>query len=354
MRDRSARLASARGTTRALALAIALAIVTLSRVVDGGTWLRAVGDSLSSVEVMDESHAAWPPDRELRGDATGRHALDMATLKAMFSEFELNAPIVYPDAQRSWEDIGVASGFDHRDFADADEEEEEEEEGEKVEVREQSAEEKEAAKNKYFAFRANAAELQPMLNKHGGTVETALQIINARLKIDPNNPFLLADLGNTHRILGENKQAVECFTKALRFVKHFELYQLLGSALMALGRTEEAVKVFTQGLEKFPADTTLRLSLGLTYSQLENWREAMKCFKRVLRHNPNSNPNFAFAGEQLVHARRMEQMKSSVLLDTAVFVIFVFTCALAIWFRYYSKHKFGGVKGRHVGHKKRK
>jgi tetratricopeptide (TPR) repeat protein len=299
------------------------------------------------VEVIDESHSAWPPDMELRGDMTARHALDVQTLRALFTDFPRGPPIVYPDVQRSWEDVGVASGFDHKELADADDDDEgsNEDDGDVADEDDSSETwEREAAKNIYFHKRVSTAEMQPMLNKHGGSVESAFRIINERLKIDPKNPFLLVDLGNTHRILGQNKQALVHFNKASRFLKHAELYQLRGSTLMTLGRIEEASKVFGEGVENFPKEPNLRLSLGLAYAQLENWRDAIRMFRSVLR----LKPEFSFAAEQLAHAQMMAQRKSSVLLDTVIFGMFALVCAVAVWW------KFARKKGRHAGHKKRK
>jgi tetratricopeptide (TPR) repeat protein len=343
------RMTTTRATTLAFAVIGCILLASALPTSEAGTWLRATHDALSSVEVIDESHSDWPPDKELQKDAMALHSLDVSVLKALFAEFPRARTGVYPDKMRSWEDIGVASGFDNRDLADAADDEESGDEDD-VEVGDGDGGETlntETSKSVYFSRQATVAELQPVLDKHGGSIESALRIINDRLKIDPDNPFLLVDLGNTHRLLGENKQSLEYFNKASRFLQHADLYQLRGATLMALGRIEEASKVFGQGVDYFPRDATLRLSLGLAYSELENWREAIKMLKSVLR----LRPGFSFAAEQLAYASMMAQMKSSVLLETVIFVMFALVCAVVtvIWWKY-ARHK----KGRHFGHKKRK
>lgn len=63
-----------------------------------------------------------------------------------------------------------------------------------------------------------------MLNKYGGMVDSVFEMINWWLEIDLNNLVLWVDLGNMYRIMVENKEVVECFVKALRIMKYFELY----------------------------------------------------------------------------------------------------------------------------------
>merc|ERR1712216_206984 len=176
-------------------------------------------------------------------------------------------------------------------------------------------------KNKYFMSSVSASSLQHMLNKYGGTVDSAFETINRRLEIDPNNPVLWADLGNTHRIMAENKEAAECFAKALRIMKHPELYQLLGTCLVVTERTEEAIGIFKQGMETFPGDPASTFSLALVYLQLEQWHDAIVVLEALTR----VNPTFAggLANEHLLIARRQLQRESSGRIDAGVFVIFV-------------------------------
>ena len=173
--------------------------------------------------------------------------------------------------------------------------------------------------------------MQHILNKYGRTVESAMDVIKKRLQIDSNNPFLLNDLGLCHRILGENRKAAQCFSRALRIVKHPDLYRLLGTSLMVTDRVEDALKTFNQGAVMFPDDPSILYSIALVHVQLENWRDAVAVLEKVTHHDPHFAGGMAH--EHLLTATNNLRMQSSVRLEAGVFVMFMITIIMLAWMK---------------------
>jgi len=341
----------------AIAALCVVSAASSARTARAATWLRArVDDSASRPRVRGIETAAiggegWSDAWDLgsRRVKRARHAYSGAEMNRMFAGMPSAAPVVYTTPQRSWIDAGVSNEFDRKVLVEASDDDGESD-GMDEEERYDGDEALREKKNKYFTYSVSASSMQHMLNKYGGTVDSAFETIKRRLEIDPNNPLLWGDLGYTHRIMAENKEAAECFAKALRIMKHPELYQLLGTCLVVTERTEEAIGIFKQGIEAFPDDPAARFSLALVYLQLEQWHDAVVALEALTR----VNPTFAggLANEHLLIARRQLQRESSGRIDAGVFVMFVVTLVALAWLQM-SRH-FQRVKKAHLRKQKRR
>lgn len=121
-------------------------------------------------------------------------------------------------------------------------------------------------------------------------------IVHARagLALDPGNPFLWRHLGQAQVTLSETQAdpaasrsafeaAVESFSAALRLFPQ-EQWSLigLGGALDALGRFEEADRVFEQAIEWNPSSATMRFHLATHLRLAGRWDEAEAAYRRSL------------------------------------------------------------------------
>lgn len=332
---------------RALALALAMCAVAGAR---AGTALVGARASASgeayAVESIEDSDAwmrdAWTRDNRVMA----RHAHGAPTLVRMFDGLRARerVSVTYSTLQRGWTDAGVSREFDARALETAEEGGEGEGEGGDGEGegdgseggdgrRERSGGDRDRGEKKIRFFTTSVAPrtLQHMLNKYGGTVESTIEAITHRLEIDPQNPFLLGDLGHTYRILGDNERAAEVFTKALRQMEHPELFQMLGTCLMVTDRVDEAIATFRRGADAFPQDLSNRFSLALVSLELDDLHEAINELEAIVR----LSPNFAggLANEHLQAAKLAVQRRSSGKLDTGMFVMFIATLAVIAWLK---------------------
>ena len=325
-----------RATTerRARAVATLAAVVTLAATfarARGETWLRAVTENgrVRAIERAEMGGSEWRKSWERDLSVTERHSFSAQQLGVLFAKQEEPTAVEYDEFMRSWVDAGVSSEFDRRELVEA---EEEENSGERDEFStEDGEEEEEKGSNRFFTRSITSASMQHILNKYGRTVESAMDVIKKRLQIDPNNPFLLNDLGLCHRILGENRKAAECFSRALRIVKHPDLYRLLGTSLMVTDRVDDALKTFNQGAVMFPDDPSILYSIALVHVQLENWRDAVAVLEKVTHHDPHFAGGMAH--EHLLTATNNLRMQSSVRLEAGVFVMFIITIIMLAWMK---------------------
>ena len=74
------------------------------------------------------------------------------------------------------------------------------------------------------------------------------------------------------------------------------------------GQNEEALKEFSEALEKNPNHAMARLGLAVTYMQMGRDREAMQEFNLVIEHNPELAP--AYANRGILYDQRGEHRKA--------------------------------------------
>jgi tetratricopeptide (TPR) repeat protein len=78
-----------------------------------------------------------------------------------------------------------------------------------------------------------------------------------------------------HYIIGEfsNNQKVQ------------EVYSILGSVFDDMGKADEALSVYTNGIEKYPNYYLLHFNKGLTYTRIKKYDEALDCYISALKLN---------------------------------------------------------------------
>jgi tetratricopeptide (TPR) repeat protein len=89
------------------------------------------------------------------------------------------------------------------------------------------------------------------------------------------------------------KKLEECIDLSKQIIKHFPDDELLkgvfvhyGSALDDLGKPENAIKVYNEGLKKFPNYFLLNFNKGVTYLVMKEDEKAYPCFQDALITNP--------------------------------------------------------------------
>ncbi|MBS1719857.1 MAG: glycosyltransferase [Armatimonadetes bacterium] len=102
----------------------------------------------------------------------------------------------------------------------------------------------------------------------------------------PNHPFVLFNIGMTHRFTGEHVQAIEALDRCLSVSGPHEshvrkAFVLRGNSLRAMGRREEALETFQRGFELAPDDPELRFLQGLTQMELGRPLEAIHAYETM-------------------------------------------------------------------------
>ena len=128
--------------------------------------------------------------------------------------------------------------------------------------------------------------LAVLFDRYGG-VEKAFDVLLRSTRENPRDPVMWSDLGNAYRVKGESELAVECFERALRAQPHPDFYLNLGGVRFVMGEPEEAIRLFTLGLQMNPRHTLLQYSIGNAYASQGRTEEAVRSFEATLRIQPD-------------------------------------------------------------------
>ncbi|WP_226704950.1 tetratricopeptide repeat protein [Microbulbifer elongatus] len=83
-------------------------------------------------------------------------------------------------------------------------------------------------------------------------LDEALVLITKALELSPDDPAIIDSMGWAHHRLGNHVEAVRYLQKAHELMKDHEIAAHLGEALWALGKHQQAMQVWEQGLQSNP------------------------------------------------------------------------------------------------------
>ncbi|MEW8968314.1 tetratricopeptide repeat protein [Exiguobacterium alkaliphilum] len=126
--------------------------------------------------------------------------------------------------------------------------------------------------------------------RENGELERAKQLLLMLLRQDEKNPRLHAHCAWCYDALGEERQAVPHYERAIRLGlagdELRETYIGLGSTYRALGRYEDAEELFTKAIEQFPDIGALKAFQAMTRYNLGRHSEATGTLLELLA-SPN-------------------------------------------------------------------
>lgn len=141
-------------------------------------------------------------------------------------------------------------------------------------------------------YRANHSyspvlDLLGMIAYQAGQYDVAVNLMGAAVKVCPDNPFYLNNLGNAFLVNGRINEAIQCYRDAVRIDPNIaQAYFNLGVALMKRGLSDEALKSFEIALMLKPDYTDALYRSGIILSQKEKPDEAIICFEKLLKIEP--------------------------------------------------------------------
>ncbi|MFI6604084.1 tetratricopeptide repeat protein [Nonomuraea sp. NPDC050536] len=114
----------------------------------------------------------------------------------------------------------------------------------------------------------------------------------ARLAGDPDDPELVREVAYAHDRRGLEHEAVPYYERALALgaADRLGIFTGYGSTLRVIGRFEDAVKVFEQGLAEFPSDPALRAFLAMALYNRGDARRAVSTLLTLLAEKDQVGP----------------------------------------------------------------
>src|SRR4051794_9364093 len=116
---------------------------------------------------------------------------------------------------------------------------------------------------------ARGMYLLGVLARQANHPKDAAELIGRAIEIEPEVAEYHAELGETWIVLNDPQRAVPSIRRALELNPRMPAYNNLGHALLALGRIDEAIEVFTRGTQVHPDDFIAFSNLGAAYSMAD-------------------------------------------------------------------------------------
>ena len=120
----------------------------------------------------------------------------------------------------------------------------------------------------------------------------AYPLIMELLRLNPDDPQGLANLGISEIALGRPEQAIAYLNEALALEDppRFKIYFHQGVARSKLHRMEEAITWYRKAENLDPGHTHLLFNMAVTFDRLERYNEALNCYARFLKAGESSSP----------------------------------------------------------------
>lgn len=130
----------------------------------------------------------------------------------------------------------------------------------------------------------------------------------AKLREDPRNARLAAELGNQYAEIGDYINAAVMYREAVRSDSGNPLYlKDLGGVMHLLGKNEEAAKAFMLALRLDAAMVDAWRNLGVVHASQQRWAEALECFDQFSRLAPADSEAHRYRAVALEQLGRVQE-----------------------------------------------
>ena len=149
-----------------------------------------------------------------------------------------------------------------------------------------------------------------VLKGHGSVTDRqeAFERFERALRIDPNEPLVLNNIGVVLREMGRVAEAVEHHQKAVRVAPGYaEAYANLGADLHLLNRFEEAAVASRRALSIKPELSAARFDLGVTLGRLGQHELGLVELGEAAKADPQNLDNHIVLADALQRAGRLEE-----------------------------------------------
>jgi tetratricopeptide (TPR) repeat protein len=139
----------------------------------------------------------------------------------------------------------------------------------------------------------SSPETKELINKgiqahDANQFDQSIQYYQEALKIDSGNTEALYEMALSYSAKGEYQHSLDKALQGAEYDSPFinGFYLLIGTNLDDLGKSKDAIDVYTSTLKHFPKDYLLYYNLGLTYNRLQEYSAAKDAFKKALTIKP--------------------------------------------------------------------
>ncbi|MBW4554855.1 MAG: tetratricopeptide repeat protein [Trichormus sp. ATA11-4-KO1] len=144
---------------------------------------------------------------------------------------------------------------------------------------------------------------QAMSKYEQDNYQGALSDYNQIIQLEPNNEWHYFNRGQIRRLMKDKKGAAEDFQEAIKLnPTEASAYNMLGITLQELGKIEEGVEIFTQGIRTVPElnkkeRKSLYANRASAYMRLNNWQAALENLHKVIELDPSAAHYYTSRGK---------------------------------------------------------
>jgi tetratricopeptide (TPR) repeat protein len=133
--------------------------------------------------------------------------------------------------------------------------------------------------------------------------EDAIPLLESGVKLSPQRGDLRAALGESYFMADRTEKAIEEFKTLIELDPSARSYSFMGLSYRRLGRFDEALKYFQEGLKQDPHNPLCLFNLGYIAERQGNYAHADELFQRAL----HSKPDFPEALLELANLRSKDK-----------------------------------------------
>jgi len=126
-----------------------------------------------------------------------------------------------------------------------------------------------------------------------GNLSGAIEEYRRAIRIYPEFIKARSNIGELYSQLGDSSKAIAAYQDALNFSREYELLFKMGFEHYKAGRTDDALRYFTESIEEYPDFRDANYYAGLILYKDKKYAETEMCLSRVLKSDPsNFKANF--------------------------------------------------------------
>ena len=126
-----------------------------------------------------------------------------------------------------------------------------------------------------------------IIHKENGETQKAINCYERAIEIDPNYADAHNNLGVIFKQLGQNQKAKSNLEKAIKINSNYkEAHNNLGAVLTQLGETQKAINCYEKAIEIDPNCADAHNNLGAVFQELGKYPKAINCFEKAIKIDP--------------------------------------------------------------------